>query len=61
MKDWKKIARASGLPIPDAELERIAPVLDALEAAFRPLVKDLTPDLEPCVVFSVEEDTEGGA
>jgi hypothetical protein len=36
-KDWKKIARASGLTIPAAEVDRIAPALDALETAFRPL------------------------
>jgi hypothetical protein len=57
-KDWKKIARASGLPILDAELERITPVLDALEAAFRPLTEDLPPSLDPAVTFQPEPEDE---
>jgi len=55
MRDWRAIARAYGLPLSVSELDRIAPPLDALEEAFRPLVSDLTPDLEPCVEFSALE------
>ncbi|HMC62787.1 MAG TPA: hypothetical protein VKJ01_26575 [Candidatus Solibacter sp.] len=62
MKDWRAIAQAYGLPRSAAELDRIALSLDALEEAFRPLVADLTPGLEPCVQFSAEfsalEDAE---
>ena len=50
-KDWKKIARASGLPAPDAELERIAAPLNALEADFRRLVRALAPETFPAPVF----------
>ena len=50
-KDWKKIARANGLAIPDAALERIAQSLDALEADFRPLARTLPPETEPAVAF----------
>jgi hypothetical protein len=50
-KDWKKIARASGLTIPDPGLEQIAPTLDALEAEFRPLVRGLPPAAEPASTF----------
>ena len=50
-KDWKKIARASGLAIPDAALERIAQSLDALEADFRPLARALPPETEPAIAF----------
>ena len=53
-KDWKKIARASGLTIPDAALERIAQSLDALEADFRPLVRALPPESEPAVAFHAD-------
>jgi len=53
-KDWKKIARANGLAIPDAALERIAQSLDALEAEFRPLARALPPDAEPAVVFHAD-------
>ena len=35
----------------------VAP-LEALEETFRPLVRDLTPDMEPAVAFSAGGDTE---
>jgi hypothetical protein len=55
MKDWRAIAQAGGLKIDPKELDGIAQPLDALEQAFRPLVKDLAPDLEPAVEFRMEE------
>jgi hypothetical protein len=57
-KDWKKIARASGVTIPDAAMNRIAQSLDALEADFRPLVRALPPETEPAVAFRAVEDAE---
>jgi len=54
MKQWKQIAEASGLDIP--HLERITPSLDALEAAFRPLVKKIPHDVEPAVIFHAGEE-----
>ncbi len=36
MTDWKKIAGSIDPPIPAAEADRIVPVLEALEAVFRP-------------------------
>jgi hypothetical protein len=58
-KDWKKIAQASGLSIPGAEADRIAPALDALEAAFRPLVATIAPEEDLAVVFrAAKEDGE---
>jgi len=57
-KDWKKIARASGLTIPAAEVDRIAPALDALETAFRPLVAAIGPETDLAVVF--QADVEDG-
>ncbi len=53
MKNWKKIAEANDLGIPESELERIAPALDALEGAFRPLTKDIPDDVEPAVAFRI--------
>jgi hypothetical protein len=50
-KDWKKMARANGLAVPDAALERIAASLDALETDFRPLARALPPDAEPALAF----------
>jgi hypothetical protein len=52
MKDWKAIAKASGL-----EVDAVGP-LEALEAAFRPLVKDLAPGDEPATGLRLEEDGE---
>ena len=48
------MAESSGLGIPD--LERIVPALDALEAAFRPLVKTIPHDVEPAPMFRAAED-----
>lgn len=58
MRDWRLIAQAAGLEIPAQDFDRIVPPLDALEAAFRPLVKDLTPDLEPSTEFRIGEGGE---
>jgi hypothetical protein len=51
MTDWKLLAEAQNLDIPADELPRVTAPLGALEAAFRPLIADLPPDLEPAVVF----------
>ena len=60
MKQWKNIAEAAGLEIPD--MERIVPALDALEAAFRPLAKTIPHDVEPAVIFhAAEEDVPEGS
>lgn len=44
MTDWKKAAAALDPPIPEADLEKLAPVMDALEAAFERLKRSLTPE-----------------
>jgi hypothetical protein len=41
MTDWKKIASAIEPGIPAGDVEKIVPMLDALEAAFRPLRKSI--------------------
>ena len=58
MKDWRAIAKASGLEVGPAEIDRIAEPLEALEADFRPLVKGLAPGVEPATGFRIEEDGE---
>ena len=58
MKDWRAIAKASGLEVDPAQLDRIAGPLESLEAAFRPLVNGLTPDVEPATGLLLEEDGE---
>lgn len=39
MTDWTKIAAAIDPPIPEADAEKLAPVLDGIERAFRPLLQ----------------------
>ena len=46
MTDWKKLAAALDPPIPAADLEKIVPALEALEAAFRLLQRSIPPDAE---------------
>lgn len=58
MKDWRAIAIGNGLGIPSRDLDRIVAPLDALEEAFRPLVKELTAEMEPAVTFRPEEEGE---
>jgi hypothetical protein len=55
-RDWKRIAEGLQLGIPEADLDRITAVLDAMEAAFRPLVADLPFETEPAVVFQCETE-----
>jgi len=49
MKNWKVMAEAAGLDIPD--MDRITAALDGLEASFRPLVKNIPHDVEPALSF----------
>ena len=58
MRDWKAIAKANCPEIAATELDRIAAALEALEKAFRPLVKALPPDLEPSLEFDAAEREE---
>lgn len=51
LKDWKYIALAWRGAIPEAQLERIIPILQRLEADFRPLAAKLPPELAPALVF----------
>jgi hypothetical protein len=58
MKNWNLIATGCNLDIPAADLERLAPPLDAVDTAFRPLVARLADDLDPAPVFRAAEDAE---
>ncbi len=46
MTDWKKTAAALDPPIPEADVEKLLPVMEALEKAFRPLQQRLTAESE---------------
>lgn len=56
MRDWKSIAKASGLALTEKDIDALAPPLEALEEVFRPLVRDLSPDMEPALEFRAEGD-----
>lgn len=52
MTDWMEVARASGISDSEVELERLAAVLEPLEKAFAPLVREIPEETEPATVFS---------
>ncbi|MCL6645994.1 MAG: hypothetical protein K6U88_13680 [Dehalococcoidia bacterium] len=51
MKDWRRLAEALNLGIPEPDLERIERPLDALEASFRPLLATLPLQTEPAYLL----------
>jgi hypothetical protein len=58
MRDWTAIAKARGSTLTGKDLDGVVRPLEALEAVFSPLTKDLSPDLEPSIEFRVEADVE---
>ena len=55
MTDWKKIASAADPAIPAADVEKIVPVMEALETTFRPLVLSIPAGTD---LWTGPEDTE---
>ncbi len=55
MMDWKKIAAAVDPPIPAEDVEKIVPVLEALETVWRPLQRSIPQGAD---VWTGPEDTE---
>jgi hypothetical protein len=51
-KNWKAIASGNGLNLTAEYLEKITPSLDALEAAFRPLIAGIPHEIEPSTTLS---------
>jgi hypothetical protein len=45
--DWRAAARAFAPDIPEEQIERIVPVLDALDTKVRPLIRRLPLELAP--------------
>lgn len=56
MKDWRRLAEALDLGIPEADLERLEKPLDALEASFRPLVASLPLETEPAYLLLLSRE-----
>ena len=46
MTDWKNLASALEPTIPASDIEKIVPLMESLEAAFRPLQQALPPDAD---------------
>ncbi len=55
MTDWAKVAAARGLILTEEEQQRAGAVLDALEAAFRPVAASIPLETEPATVFEAAE------
>ena len=58
MTDWAAIARARGLDLSPDELERLTKPLASLEETFRPLLKQLTPLMEPDLELHIAGESE---
>ncbi len=58
MKNWVGIAQGHGLDLPVRELDGIAQPLATLEEAFHPLVKQLSPDMEPDLELHIDGEGE---
>ncbi len=53
MKNWKLLAQALHLDIPEADLDRAGEALNRLEASFRPLVDKIPLHTEPAYIMSL--------
>jgi len=57
MNDWKMMAQARGLKIPEGESDRVLNPLRSLEAVLRPLLSGLPPGLDPATKFDADPET----
>jgi hypothetical protein len=59
MKDWSLIARGYGVQISTEDLNKVAESLERVEAAFRPLTREIPLETEPAfVTFRLPEKPE---
>jgi len=61
MKDWKQIATAQGLVLPQAQLESHVALMAQLEDILENLKTKLAVDTEPATVFQPAPWSDGGA
>ena len=57
-RDWKAAAAAFAPDIPAEQIEKISPSLNGLEAAFRPLLAQLSPEIEPAPVLLIAREKD---
>jgi len=51
---WKQMAEAMQLNIPEAEMERVAAILDSVYGSVRPALDRELSTIEPAAVFRVQ-------
>jgi hypothetical protein len=54
VNDWKTLAASRGLQLSDAELAKLGPILEGIEAAYQSLAAPLTPLDQPAVTLGDE-------
>ena len=47
MTNWKNVATSLDPPIPEKDIEKLLPIMEALETAFRPLQQSIPEGAEP--------------
>ena len=55
MTDWKSVAAAIAPDIPEDQLERVSPLLDAMRGAFLVQTGSIALDIEPAYIQAVQE------
>lgn len=58
MPDWKRIAAGWNLDLPEEDLDRIVPVLDALVERLRALLPMIPLLIEPALTFRCRPEEE---
>ena len=54
VKDWRALAAATGLNPSDTEVAKLSAVMEPLDHAYRSLVANLTPDVQPATTIAEE-------
>lgn len=58
MKNWKTLAEANGLGIPESDMDRITIPLQGLDEAFRKLAASFPPDTDSALIFEASPDAK---
>ena len=58
MKNWKLLTEASGLEIPDSEIDRLIAPLEGLDASFRKIAFSFPADTDSAQVFEAEPESK---
>lgn len=58
MKNWKTLAEAYGLGIPESDMDGISVPLQGLEEAFRKLSASFPPDTDSALIFEASPEAK---